>query len=133
MKSIQEQIASKCIHFTGLGNETCDIGIRYDDVKIPNVRPFKIPCLKDSLLSGGSCEKVCFPSDEEVEKEVAKIEEESDRVTSIIIKAKEHYKNTDETEGCVECPSCKGKLFYNISTSNGHTWGNCKCGFGWME
>lgn len=75
MKSIEEQISDKCIHFTGLGNKVCDAGVEYDSVKTKSTSPYKIPCLRNCQMSGGfyGCDKQHFPTEEEIKTEVEEI------------------------------------------------------------
>lgn len=37
--------------------------------------------------------------------------------------------------GSIECPKCKGKLSYTVSSFNGHVWANCETAgcLQWME
>jgi len=34
VRTLQEQIAGKCVHFTGLMNDTCKAGVKYSDVQL---------------------------------------------------------------------------------------------------
>lgn len=133
MKSLHSQIANKCKHFTGLGNKECSIGIKYKDVEVPGARPIKIPCVINSSLSGGNCSKSCFKTKEEVEKELQKIKNDGVMVLTAYATIKTIIKETDNPIGKIECPSCKGDLNYNASSTNGHIWAKCKCGLGWVE
>jgi hypothetical protein len=133
MKTLREQIANKCVHFTGIGSVSCNAGIKYSDVREKEIRFYKFPCLKDSELTGGWCGKVKFPENNEVDKQVKGIEE----MGKMSIIARNDIRNkitlTNEKTGNVICPACNGILYYNQSTENGHIWANCICGFGWME
>lgn len=133
MESVYDQIANKCVHFTGLGNISCNAGLRYEDVKVPNARPVQVPCLKDSILSGGSCPRVLFPTKEEVQKEVREIQRGGEMTIKAHRDIKAQILETGFSYGNIVCPSCSGNLHYQSSPDNGHIWANCKCGFGWME
>ena len=67
MKSLREQIACKCIHFNGIMNKSCKVGIRYADVRVD--RPYKFPCIQ----TGGECSKAQFRTEEEINKELEEI------------------------------------------------------------
>ncbi len=133
MNSIEKQITNKCIHFTGLTNKECSVGVKYKDVEVRDSRPIKIPCLKDSLLSGGTCIKAEYPTEEEVEKQVAEIMKDNEMQMNAYLVVKQYIEKTGVKLGKVICPSCGGNLHYTQAESNGHIWGNCKCGIGWME
>ncbi len=77
-KSIREQIADKCVHFTGTRSDACKLGIRYDSVRDPSARPLHIPCIRGEVESG-TCSSRRFPTEEEVEKEVARISDAAAR------------------------------------------------------
>lgn len=135
MKSFYEQIARKCKHFNGVSNEKCKLGIAYKDVEVPNSRPRKIPCMKDTeFFSGGHCDHADFPTHEEVEAQVKQMNEDSDRTLNSYMEIKKQIKDTGSPVGKIKCPACaEGELKYTAASSNGHIWAKCKCGFGWME
>jgi hypothetical protein len=56
-KSLEEQISSRCIHFTGIMDKVCKAGIEYDS--FGEIKFQVIPC-----IVGGSktCDKLQFPS-----------------------------------------------------------------------
>ena len=103
------------------------------NVKEPDKKPYKLPCFKDGALTGGFCDKVKFPTEEEVEKQVQEIDDSQTKTLTAIFKVKEHIRETGQEKGAIECPSCKGRLEYAQSSINDHTWGSCKCGVGWIE
>lgn len=134
MQTIKEQIESRCIHFTGLGNDECKCGVKYQDVRDPVARPFKIPCFKDNGLAGGKCDKVEFPSEEYVAEQVKEIDGRGTKMIKAVIAVKAHINNTREMSGKIQCPVCgELELRYGCVESNGHTRGSCKCGISWME
>lgn len=133
MKTLNEQIAGKCIHFNGLGNKLCDAGIKYKDVEVKGARPIRIPCLKDSCLTGGECSKIQFPTDEEIAKQTEEIKAIGQKSADAYNAVKTHIDATGEMHGKIVCPSCGGNLHYTQAEVNGHIWGKCKCGISWME
>lgn len=54
----------------------------------------------------------------------------------ILIREKEgNKKPKNDRVGIIECPKCKGKLHYSISSYNNHVWGKCEtenC-LAWMQ
>ena len=133
-RTLEEQISNKCIHFTGLGNSPCDKGVDYDDVKVKDSSPFKVPCLSHEGMHGGKCEHAEFPTKEQVEKRVNEIQDMSNKTIEAYAKVKEHHQKTGEFKGKVECPECPGNLHYTVAKLNGHIWAKCdECDVGWME
>lgn len=132
MKSLQEQIKEKCIHFTGLGKDSCKAGILYADVKIPT-KPIKIPCLLNTKLSGGTCDKCKFPTDDEAKAQANEIGK-----TSILILAARkqilvHIDSGGEREGVINCGNCNQNTLSYSQAQNGHIRANCLCGISFME
>lgn len=68
MKSLREQISCKCVHFNGIMNNECKVGIKYADVRVD--KPYKFPCLQ----TGGFCDKSKFRTEDEVTQEIEEIE-----------------------------------------------------------
>lgn len=126
MKTLTEQIADKCIHFNGMMNSACKKGILYDDVKIKSESPYKIPCMLNTGMSGGTCASCEFPSAEDVAKEVAEIESMGGDSVKAMILVKDHYKKTRQMFGNLVCPACNGNLSYAIVEYNGHARILCK-------
>lgn len=133
MRSLQEQISGKCIHFTGTVNKKCEKDITYDSVRDKTVRPFKMPCLSYHGMNGSECKHCEFPSPESVKKQVEEIEQSTKDMLARYKMVKDHYKATKERVGIVECSKCKGDLHYEVH-ENGHIWAKCDdCSIGWME
>ena len=132
-KTLEEQISGKCIHFNGLFiNKECKKGVKYNAVKVPGVKPVQVPCLRDNTMSGGSCDFVCFPSDEEVKKQVEEIEQMTTRTIGAYAAVKNHFDKTSERQGKIECPECQGDLHFTVAELNNHIWAkcsNCKLSF----
>lgn len=128
-KSIQEQIAGWCIHFTGIANKKCKAGIEYD-----SFGPLKagvIPCLRGG---SGTCQFCQYPTPEEVEAEVARGNTELKVALRVIDAAKEHYARTRQNPGVIKCPNGDHNLRYTVATSNGHFWISCRtCGVNMNE
>ena len=133
MRSLKEQIAGKCIHFTGTSKEKCKKGIAYDSVKDKSVRPYKLPCLAHEYINGGECKYCEFPSKEEAEKQVKEIEQSTIDMLDGFKAVKDHYEKTGIQWGKTGCSKCDGGLHYRVH-GNGHIWANCDdCGIGWIE
>lgn len=121
----------KCKHFTGIQNDICKAGIRYDDVK-------PVPCLvkyrrKDSPM----CARYEEPTDEEVAEDEAYIQarmEMHSKAGSIIVEIKRQHKGHN-WRGVLDCPVCGGRLHVSHAAYNGHVHGRCEtedC-LSWME
>jgi len=133
MRSLEEQISGKCIHFTGISNEKCEKGIEYDTVRDKTVRPYTLPCLAHEGMNGGECKHCEFPSLEAVQQQVKDIQSRTQDVVEVVAAVKAHYKKTKQRIGKIECAKCGGDLNYAVS-DNGHTRATCTgCSMGWIE
>ncbi len=47
-------------------------------------------------------------------------------ITDAIKLCREHAGGKRGIAGTVECPKCKGTLYYTVAASNGHLWGRCE-------
>lgn len=129
MKSLDQQLSDKCIHFNGTMNECCKAGIKYTDVRDDSERPYKFPCLKQ----GGNCSHSKFRTPEEVEQEMDAIFKRGAKVLSAHAAIQHHIETTKETSGKVQC-QCGGELNYIVSSTNGHIWAKCSgCGISFVE
>ncbi len=126
MKSLEEQISNRCIHFTGIMNQKCLADVNYKDVRIkPDEGMYKFPCVN----TGGFCEKCQFPSKEDVEKKIKEMEETSLRAISAYAK----IKSSHMVNGEVNC-ECGGIIRFSKAPSNGHIQCKCnKCDLSFME
>lgn len=138
-KSLHDQIAFKCVHFTGVMQKTCKAGMVYDEVDKDLRIAYRmgLPCIKPSKpdefdrLAGRAqcpCQHLRFPAPEEVQKELDAIERETQRfmiAEKAVRPIREKYKGQD-WRGIIECPICKGKLHVTHSAYNGHVWGKCE-------
>jgi len=135
MKSLKEQIEDKCKHFAGTMNKKCDAGIEYDSVRNKNTRPFKMPCVKNSIMHGSSCDHLCYPTEEEVQKQLKEIESMGLDSVAVLVVIKTHIKSTGKPEGTVDCPVCiVGTVAFIQAEVNGHITAKCdKCDISLME
>jgi hypothetical protein len=128
-RTLEEQVAKKCVHFTGLIDKVCKAGVTYDTVKDKTKRPFGIPCIQ----TGGECPLSKFRTPEEVAKyldEIAKIEAAG---IGAYITVKTHFSKTKQRSGKLKC-SCGGELNYVVSNFNDHIWARCSsCGIAFNE
>lgn len=127
MKSMEEQIINKCIHFNGVMNKCCKAGVNYADVRID--KPYKFPCLNQ----GGECELRIFPTPEELQEEIVETQAHVIKSLAAYAKIKEHFNKTKAYAGTVSC-ECGGSLRYTCATVNGHIWARCDtCGISFNE
>ncbi len=145
--SLHTQIASHCIHFTGLSKSVCGKGMNYDEIDKDMKLPMRtgLPCLKTSdkymkYLEGRSpchCPHLQFPSEEEIQVELqAYAEAERKMMLALVvidpIRVEHKGKNW---RGVIECPNCQGKLHVSHAGINGHVHAKCEtedC-VSWME
>lgn len=137
MKSIEEQIGGKCIHFNGIMNEACKCGINYKQTF--GERPvLKMPCVKDRMQHLTDeiipCDKLEFPTMEEVTRQIDHQNKHLKLVLSGLASVKQHIKNTGEKRGTIKCPNGDHELHYTQAEINGHVWMACKtCDIKMME
>lgn len=128
MKTIEQQMSDKCIHFNGIMNECCKAGIKYSEVRSTD-KPYKFPCLKQ----GGSCASSQFRTPEEVEKRIAEMVDNSIKVLGAYLKVKDHSEKTKQDHGKLPC-ECGGELHYAVAQGNGHIRVKCsRCEIAFME
>jgi len=134
MKSIEEQIGGKCIHFNGISNKTCKLGIAYDDVRVPDVKPYQWPCITIvGDCHGGHCDHCQFPTEQEIQAKIAEIQDIGSKSLLAMLLVKQHISETGKSQGTIPCNSCDGKIEY-AQASNGHVRAACrKCGMSWVE
>ncbi len=130
MLSLEEQIASKCIHFNGVMSKVCKAGINYADVRVDDSDgPYKFPCLQQ----GGQCASAEFRTHAQVKKEMAEIEDSCNKTIIAMSTIKDHIHKTKEQRGKVKC-ECGGELHFTVAKINGHVHANCpSCGISFME
>jgi len=128
MKTLEEQIANKCIHFNGIMNDCCKAGIRYAEVRM-NDKPYKFPCLKQ----GGECPKSQFLTHEEAKRKLAETLAWGENVLLVYVKAKDHFEKNKNNPGVMTC-ECGGELKYIVAETNGHMRAKCSaCGLSFTE
>lgn len=146
-KSLHDQIAGRCVHFTGLSKGKCEAGMSYDEVDkdMRIVYRAGLPCLKPDECDLGRldgrpqchCPHLQFPTEEEVQKEIDMWAEQTKKMTMALeiidpIRKAQKGKNW---RGVLECPNCKGKLHVTHAAMNGHVHAHCetKGCVSWME
>lgn len=145
-KSLHDQLADRCIHFNGLMNKACDAGMRYDDVDAGHRVAYRaaLPCLKDRHLGHGvpytgpmgHCPHVKFPTEEEVQRRLASIEQHHQRMQAAldaVAPIRKEHKGKYWT-GTIKCPVCEGTLHVRHH-GNGQVHARCetKDCVAWME
>lgn len=146
--TLAEQIADKCVHFTGTMNKTCRAGVAYATVEVKHEpMPYKssdgheytasrsLPCNHRLNHCGAACASSRFPTPEEVEAEVAKSNREVERVVNSRQAIVDAIEATGQEHGAIDCPSCAGGSLTYRRASNGHIWARCStedC-VAWME
>lgn len=130
----RERRAATCKHFTGIQNDTCEVGIAYASVQDG---PGCLPCLPP-FRGGRQCSTSCARKSLRTAEEM--VEEDRERQESLarLMKARgaivEATGGKRRSTGKIDCPNCGGKLGYSIA-SNGHIWGACSTSgcTQWME
>lgn len=133
---------SRCKHFNGIMNDTCDAGIAYADVRKdrePKGTGYALPCLADE---GATCEKCQFPTAEEVEAAKKLMHERIENMGKARAAIVAHLggpwkKGMLGARGAIDCPACgkPGALHFTRAGYNGHIHAACEtpgcCS--WME
>lgn len=134
MRTLKEQIESRCVHFTGVQNDTCKAGIKY-----AQFRPMKqgLPCIKFRDESPPLCDRRESPTPEAVQKEINDWEALDKRFQTtlpIIERLKREHKG-QSWRGVEPCPICGKNLHLSIAGYNGHVHGRCETDgcLNWME
>jgi hypothetical protein len=147
MKSLHDQIAHCCIHFTGIGKDTCAAGFSYEAVDASLKLPYRVglPCLKPDAkgletLNGRpqcQCPKLQFPTEDEVQAELDSHKASMQKMALALavidpIRKEQKGKNWG---GVLECPVCKGRLHVSHAAYNGHVHARCETAdcVSWME
>lgn len=128
MLSLEEQVARKCIHFTGIMDKVCKAGIKYAEVRDESQKPYGFPCIQ----TGGQCPNAQYRTPEEVKSYIAEMQEEGMKTLGAVALVKSHFEKTKMPSGKIQC-HCGGDLFYAVA-SNGHARGKCnKCKLSFVE
>lgn len=120
MKSLEEQVAGKCVHFTGLMDKQCAAGVEYNSFGQRKLGV--IPCLKGGTAQ---CDKCQFPSDADVQARLKEIKDGSTKALKLMVAAREHYGKTKEQKGKFTCPHGDHQAVYVRASTNGHFWISC--------
>lgn len=105
-----------CIHFTGIQNDKCKAGVRYE-----NVRP--LPCLgsRPQAVAAGVTKAHCDfyrePTAEERAAEEATFAKGFEQLATALLAVDQHLEGKADS-GTMPCPICKtGQLSYAVSRS----------------
>jgi hypothetical protein len=130
---------TSCVHFTGVQNTHCKMGVPYVSFGQPAIRV--MPCFSANAGKPDvqRCDACRYPTPEEVnaDKEaMLKAMETHVKLLGFIGPWRKAHRGTDHAE-FTDCPICKGKktLRLSIVAYNSHMRGNCstpKC-VSWME
>lgn len=78
--------------------------------------------------------KILKPELKEQMKAIIKLNKEIRKINKLEY-LKDPKKPKRDLSGILKCPFCKGQLYYNVSSVNGHSRGICKTNncFEWIE
>ena len=133
-----EREAKTCLHFTGIGNDQCKAGIRYDSLikKGESFKSLLLTCPCFGLMAVSNCAKYQAIGMESVikEHEESKLRfNQTNLARNAIVQASEGKR---AVRGAISCPVCStGSLQYSIAGYNGHIHARCStegC-VAWME
>lgn len=143
IKTLEEQIAGWCKHYTGAYNSECRQGINYralgDDSRPGYLN--RLPCLRTHFKPDiiATCELQEWPTPEEIAADVA----ETERVVSEMITARVAINNylqatgqpSQKVSGQITCPVCGGGELHFVIAYNGHCHAKCNTPHcvSWME
>lgn len=128
MKTLEQQIADKCIHFTGIMDKACKAGVEYDS--FGEVKMGVIPCIKGGTAT---CDKCEYPSAEGVIKQLEEIKKDGTKGLMILLHVKAHHKKNGGNGGVILCCNGDHTLRYSVAP-NGHFWVSCEtCHVNLME
>jgi len=84
VKSLKDQILTRCVHFTGIQHDACEAGIDYKTVRDASAKgPYRWPCFSDSGATT-VCPKASFMTDEQAAAEEKSMIEKSDAVIAAL-------------------------------------------------
>lgn len=124
-----------CVHFTGVQNKVCKVGLEYDTVRGGGL----LPCLTMNGKRNDCCPQYTEPTAEQIAADVAETEAILARMRVVLAAVKPWRTwtkvNRVAKQEVIECPACKGRLHLSQAAYNGHVWGKCEtkgCAQ-WME
>lgn len=130
MKSLKEQIESKCRHFTGVSNKTCEAGVCYMEVAdMDKTATERFPCFREG--ESVPCEKREWFTEQEVNERLEAHKESTARTMKAMAAVVEDAEKRGFKKGKgggakIKCPCCEsGELGYSVASINGHIWGKC--------
>ena len=116
----------RCVHFTGVQNETCDMGVVYEAITDGRMGMInRLPCFKDAP-ERKECVYFKDPTMEEVQAYEKDMKAAMKRTVKAFAAIKEDAKGRRGVNGRIDCPNCNGKLSYSIASVNGHVWAKCE-------
>lgn len=134
--------AGKCVHFNGTMNDTCEAGVRYEDVRDTSTKPYSLPCIQKYNTAGAKCDKCQMPTAEQIaesDAEMKKIMEDMTKARAAIVAhcGGPWKKGLPGKSGTIACPVCNKPdvLRFSRASYNGHVHAACKtegC-VSWME
>lgn len=140
-KRQQSKRLATCVHFNGIMNDACKVGVTYASVRDGSVRPYRFPCIgREGDPCATTCAKRQLPTLAEVEAEEARFRKSmADTMTAraeIVENIGPWKRGEPGEEGQTPCPVCKsGTLHFTRSGFNGHIHAACStrgC-VRWME
>ena len=138
MKTLHDQIARRCKHFSGVLNSTCKKGVDYATVRDESARPCVCPCMTGL---GEPCATKCvgaeFPTEAEVQARIAEIEDCGRKIGLARHAIVEFTKGARGMGGTIDCPACGSprSLRFSVARCNGHIHASCTTAgcVSWME
>lgn len=118
MESLEEQLKNKCIHFTGLMNGSCKLGIKYRDVR---EGPLRFPCVKPEITT---CDSRKHHTDEDVQKLVDELREHGAKTLTLLVRVRSEIEVTQKGHGTIQC-ECGGKARWSVAGPRRHIWFRC--------
>jgi hypothetical protein len=130
VRTLREQIARRCRHFTGLRDATCAASVAYDRVRDSSqAGRHRWPCFSDDGATT-TCASAAFLTAAEVETEIAT----KALPLENIVKARAAIIATKQSSGIIDCPVCGNSKSLRFSVaSNGHVLAGCRGCVSWIE
>lgn len=136
MRSLHDQIANKCKHFTGIQNDACAKGVVYKHVRDETIRPYRWPCFRDEGATT-TCAGAEFPTEDKVKARIDEIEESGRKIGIARKVIVAETKGKRGVGGVIDCPACNAKasLHFSVERCNGHIHARCATAgcVSWME